>query len=381
MGTRSHDRVRGLVVGGGIVGAHCALAMALRGWEVTLCERDTTIDGPSVRSLGLIRLSGRADGEELKDAVYGRHRWLSLARRIPGLGVTPTGSITLLSTPAEMTVAKRYVRRFADRIELDILGPHALRGFAPEITGRVLGALWCKDDMTIKPATTVPRLLEYLEVAEGVSVHRATPVSRVERFDDHLIATTPSGVVSADVVFICTGHGDGPEIEGGWRTWAELETVHLEAAEVDLGVVPTLPTTDGSAFSLYAGFRDFLDDRSFRPDHEWIVAPDPSGTAMIGAVRHRPNAPPLTTIEQLIARTARIYGVAHPVVRRRWTSPITIHRGPTPQLIANPIPGVYVTSAFGQAGNTLAPSVALTIVETASEALSWRRGGRVTPPR
>src|SRR5206468_9376129 len=50
-----------IVVGGGIIGAACALELAARGASVTLIERDHLAAGASGRNLGLLVMPDHAD--------------------------------------------------------------------------------------------------------------------------------------------------------------------------------------------------------------------------------------------------------------------------------------------------------------------------------
>ena len=353
---------RGLVVGGGIVGAHCALAMALRGWSVTLCEASATPAGPSVRSLGLVRMSGRADGAELRDAVYGRQRWLSLARRIDGLGIQTAGTMTLLYDEVDTAVAEAYQRRYGDRIDLDVLTPQELRKLAPEVKADVAGALFCRDDMVIDPPRTVPRLLEYLENAEGVDVRRATEVTALERVGPHVVATTRYGPIHTDVAIACVGNGRALLDDSADE---ELTSFELEAIELNLGMQPSYPTTDSSAFLMYPGYRSVNESDKPEPDHEWAAVAHPSGSTMVGILRHRPGVESDATIEDLVERTVEVYRPPQVKRGRQWRSTLTGHVD-QPFHRSNPEEGIYIISAFGKLGNTLAPSIALQVVEQAA---------------
>ncbi len=310
----------------------------------------------------MIRISGRADGAELRDALYGLHRWRSLARRIPELPVTPTGSLTLLENQDQPDVAHEYVHRFGDRIQLEVIDNRRIGELAPEVKLATVGALWCGDDTCIDPVGTVPVLMDYLEFAEGVEVRRGTKALAVEPAGGHLVVNTSRGRIPADQVFVCIGHRTALTSSLDDRT--QLEQVELSWVEADLGVTPSLPITDSSAFDLYPGYRAITGVRDPDPDHEWIAATHPNGRTMIGIARRREGREPDTTTSDLVDRAEEVFGSSRPVVRADWSAPIT---RPKTGLFhsSTPIPGVTVLSAFGQMGNTLAAAIALQVVDDA----------------
>src|SRR5271169_6077383 len=93
---------RVVIVGGGIIGTMHALQACDRGWEVTHLEADAGPRRASVRNFGLVWVSGRASGPELELALRARQLWGEIAERSPGVGLRPTGSVTVAGTESEL---------------------------------------------------------------------------------------------------------------------------------------------------------------------------------------------------------------------------------------------------------------------------------------
>jgi glycine/D-amino acid oxidase-like deaminating enzyme len=355
--------LRGLVVGAGIVGAHSALAMALHGWVVTVCEASGRPGGPSVRNLGMIRCSGRSH-EEIRRALYSRQRWLSLADRVPGLGLRTTGSITLLNDAGEVEAASAILDDFSGTAHFDLLTGAETRALVPGIRRRVQAGLVSHDDMAVNTDVALPRLLRYLEHGEGVTIHRAMPVRRIEQRGDHLVAITPSTEIAADVVMVCTGQVPPSKMfEPGVFDTEPFETLTLEAADVLCPRIVGMPVTNATTFGVRPGYRETLGMSGDEPDHEWVLSPRDGYVARLGIIRHLPDRPASIHFDDLLAMTRDQLGW-RVQVRRVWRAP-TIRVPGREFHVASPLPGVVTASAFGQAGNTLAPAIARELIEEA----------------
>ena len=101
------DVERVVVVGGGVLGMMHALEARRRGHEVVHLEREPVPRGASVRNFGLIWVSGRAPGPELRPALRARARWAQIAVQVPGTGFRAVPSLTLAGDEAELALSRR----------------------------------------------------------------------------------------------------------------------------------------------------------------------------------------------------------------------------------------------------------------------------------
>src|ERR1700720_737444 len=83
-----------------------AVSARRRGLDVLHIEREPAARGASVRNFGLIWVSGRAPGEEIRLAQAGPGLWAGVAAQIPAVGLRAHGSLTVARTEEELLVVK-----------------------------------------------------------------------------------------------------------------------------------------------------------------------------------------------------------------------------------------------------------------------------------
>lgn len=124
---------RAVIVGGGILGTQHAWQAISRGWQVTHLEREAAPRGASVRNFGLIWVSGRAAGDELRLALRARGLWDEVAADCPGTGFRAVGSLTVAAHDHELTAleAAAKVSDAAERGFAMLSGDEARRRSPP----------------------------------------------------------------------------------------------------------------------------------------------------------------------------------------------------------------------------------------------------------
>ena len=152
-----------VVVGGGVLGTMHAVMARRRGYEVVHLEREAEARGASVRNFGLVWVSGRQAGAELRLALRARELWEELGAAVPGLGFRPAGSLTLAADDAELQVLKEAAGRpDADRRGFELLDPRVVRQVNPALRGELVGGLLCRADAIVEPRQLLPALRGYL---------------------------------------------------------------------------------------------------------------------------------------------------------------------------------------------------------------------------
>lgn len=343
------------MVGAGIVGSQVALAASLRGHEVTLIDRHHFLRGASSANLGAVRLSGRASGEELEMAIYSRTRWQAISKRVPAVGFTPAGSITLLENDREIAHAEAYVEAQRGSLNVGVIRGRDISSWEPAIAGTFPAAMVCSDDAWIRPGEAVPALLHYLESAEAVTVRLGHDLLGFEERASSIIAVTSEARIHADHVFVCPGP-DIPrplqEAAAGWPT----STVRLHAIELTPhGSPPNRLVTDASAFERYPGFsQGWASDG--RP--EWVVARSDKATLLVGIHRTRPEQQSDDGYQaELARRTAEVFGGEDGRPLRAWSA-LVLDCSDGPFLDVDWSPRVTAITGLGLRGNTLAPAIA-----------------------
>jgi glycine/D-amino acid oxidase-like deaminating enzyme len=351
----SGDARRILVVGGGIVGTQVALAASLRGHEVTLIDRHHSPHGASSANLGAVRLSGRAEGDELEMAIYGRTRWEAISKRVPAVGFTPSGSITLLRDEREIAHAETYADAHRDSLEVRVIRGRDISSWEPAIAGSFPAAMICTDDAWIRPGEAVPALIEYLRSAETVTVRLGHELLGLDDRASAIVAVTSGARIHADHVFVCPGPDIPAPLQDAAAAWPTA-MVRLHAVELAAhGAAPQRLVTDASAFGFYPGYSDGWTDDG-RP--EWVVARSDRRTLLVGIHRTRAEQQADNAYQDdLSARTAEVFGGIPQRPLRAWSAVVLDHQD-GPFLDVDWSPSVTVITGLGLRGNTLAPAIA-----------------------
>jgi glycine/D-amino acid oxidase-like deaminating enzyme len=97
-----------IIVGAGIVGLATARALAIRGYKVTLFERNEQAVGASIRNFGMIWPIGQATGPLFERAMLSRSIWKEICTEAH-IWHNEVGSMHLAYHDDELQVIKEYV--------------------------------------------------------------------------------------------------------------------------------------------------------------------------------------------------------------------------------------------------------------------------------
>jgi gamma-glutamylputrescine oxidase len=191
------------VVGGGITGCACALALAEGGLRVRLHEAREIAGGASGRNGGFA-LRGTAAPYDVAVASLGRARAVELWRatergldrleELAGDAFRRTGSLRLAADATELEELRaEYEALQADGFDADWLDQ-----LEPPLAGRFAGAIFHPRDASLHPGRWVRRLA--VRAAEaGVEIRERSRVESVEDVAaEHLVVATdgyPSGLL------------------------------------------------------------------------------------------------------------------------------------------------------------------------------------------
>ena len=166
-----------LVIGGGVVGAATALALAEGGCRVTLLEAEGLGGGATGAAMGhLVALDGSA--AELALCRLGLEGWRALA---PGLGPelewSGCGTLWLAADPEELALAAPRVGILrAAGIAADLLDARAVRELEPCLAPHLAGGLRVPGDVVVYPPAAA-RLLAGRAQALGARIRTGTRVA------------------------------------------------------------------------------------------------------------------------------------------------------------------------------------------------------------
>ena len=178
-----------VIVGGGVYGAGVAWELAKRGAEVILLEA-RQIAG---RASGGVGIRGvRANGRDLRELPLMRlayELWPSLADEVGApTGYERTGNLQLIEQERDYygEPSQAWTQE-QQGIPTQVLGAEALREIEPDLSERVIAALYCpKDGIADHTATT--HALAQAAQRLGVVIREDTPVSSLERRGNRMTA-------------------------------------------------------------------------------------------------------------------------------------------------------------------------------------------------
>lgn len=337
-----------LIVGGGIVGAACALSLAENGCRVTLFEAEGLGGGATSAAMGhLVALDGSP--EELALCRLGQARWRALA---PSLGATlefdPCGTLWVAADDEEMALVKPRCEAYrAAGIEAELLDAQAMHAVEPHLAKHLPGGMRVPGDSVIYPPAGARLLAEAAQRA-GATIRTGTTVASLEPEGVRLLDDT---FISAGCVVLAAGSASKallPQLplvrRKGHLAISERRPGFLKHQLVELGYLKSAHGSDADSVA-------------------FNLQPRPNGQLLLGSSRQfGDEAPDLRAdmLSRMIERALTyVPDLAEIPVIRAWTGfrPITRdHRpliGPMPSQ-----PNVFLACGHEGLGITTAPATA-----------------------
>jgi FAD dependent oxidoreductase TIGR03364 len=341
-----------------------------RGWSVTHLERDAEPRSATVRNFGMVWISGRAPGPELRHALRARELWEALGAAVPGVGFVPQGSLLVVWQPDELAVLEEVCARpDAHDRALRLVGPEEARRINPAVEGRILAALHCPLDAKVEPGACLPAIRAWLS-AMHADRYRYEPNRPVTAVDDGGVTDGTGERHRGDLVLLCPGATlDGPvaELVAG----RPLRRVRLQMLQTAPLPVPlTTMLADADSLRYYPGFDVPARARMHPADAvverhamQLLCAQRLDGELTVGDTHHYDEPFEVGLHDEpeqhLLGQLGRILGAPPPPVRRRWAGVYSQSTDPdriwhNEQVAA----GLAVVTGPGGRGMTLAPAIA-----------------------
>lgn len=330
-----------IVVGGGVIGAACARAAALRGLQVALCEPGPDRAAASGASAGMLAAQIEPSDDALRAlGVRGRDLYEALALTLGettglDIGFWRSGIARIAFDDAvAVQVRDEVARQRQAGLRCDWLEPHELQERFPGAAPGARGALFAPEDGAVDPAALTKALLaDASRLGVTVVPERVTRVTTAgERTTGVALA---SGTIDAPHVVIAAGAWS-PAI-GGLRRPLPVEPVRgqMAAAPWPAGTPPSI---------LYA-------------DHGYVLAR--GGEALMGSTMEHAGFDGRVTdagIDQVVAAATRLLptlGNARPT--RTWAGLRPLTPDGRPIVGADPkTEGLFFATGHGRNGILLA---------------------------
>ncbi len=190
-----------IIIGAGIVGLATARALAIRGYRVTVFERNERAVGASVRNFGMIWPIGQATGPMYERAMLSRSIWKTICTEA-NIWHDEVGSMHLAYHDDELQVMQEYVEVNRQYRNCSWFSPAEALEKSPAVNFNGLkGALWSGEEMILESRVAVAQIARYLADKFGVEFYWNTAISQIAH------PTVNAGKLSwaADEIFVCSG--------------------------------------------------------------------------------------------------------------------------------------------------------------------------------
>jgi FAD dependent oxidoreductase TIGR03364 len=255
-----------IIIGAGIVGLATARALAIRGYKITVFERNERAVGASIRNFGMVWPIGQATGHMYERAMLSRGIWKEICTEAR-IWHDEVGSLHLAYHNDELQAIKEYVE--ANRLYRDcsLLNPKQALQKSPAVNPAGLkGALWSGEEMIVESRVAIGQIASYLTEKYDVEFYWNTAICAV----DHPKVTSGSRSWEADEIFVCSGADFEtlyPELFLATEiTKCKLQMMRLVSQPDDWRIGPSL--CGGLSMIHYPGFQAAASLPSLRKRYE-----------------------------------------------------------------------------------------------------------------
>ena len=358
-----------VVVGGGVLGTMHALWALESGFDVVHLESDLAARSASVRNFGLVWVGGRAAGPELELALRSRELWEVLAEKVPEIGFRPAGSLTVGTSRQELALMEEaFEREDSAERQWELLDASDALEVNPELSGAVLGALYCGADAIVEPRAATQAIQGYMAEVPG---YRWLPGRSAVELADRAVRDDSGAWHRADWVFLCTG----ARLTGLVEQYVERPpTRRVRLQMLQTAPYPGRLTTavaDGDSMRYYPAFDlpgrrqlEPQDETAARSQAQLLVAQRTDGSLTIGDTHDYEEPFPFDLDEaaygHLLSKAAQLLRQPVPPVRRRWAGVYTEMVDKLRYLYWREeiLPAVEVVNGPGGRGMTCSPAIA-----------------------
>ena len=191
-----------IVIGAGIVGLATARALSLKGYKVTVIEKNEKAVGASIRNFGMVWPIGQPSGIMYNRAIRSKMIWKEVADSI-GLWYDECGSLHTAYYADEWMVLQELYEHFkAEGREVELMNKRDITmEFNSVNEYELIGGLYSSSEMIVDARTAINKIPEYLNEYLNVDFVWGKSITRIEGNK----AFSGSTVYEADLIFVCNG--------------------------------------------------------------------------------------------------------------------------------------------------------------------------------
>jgi D-hydroxyproline dehydrogenase subunit beta len=294
-----------VVIGAGMVGAACALALASAGLGVCVVDRAGPAAGTTASGEGNLLVSDKLPGPEAGLALRSIELWQELADRAGGqFEFERKGGVVVAHDDAQTAALTELAAAQRDNgVQNELLDGPGLRAAEPHIAASLPGGAYYPQDCQLQPMLAVSWLLA--EAARlGVRLAWGADVLAGQTANGRITAVrTSRGTVAAGAVVNAAGPWSGLVAArlGGWLP-VEPRRGHILVTE------PLPPLIQHKVYE--SGYVDTVMSDSDQPQCSAVVEGTRAGTVLIGSSREFAGfdrRPSLGILGRIAARAAALF--------------------------------------------------------------------------
>jgi len=189
-----------IVIGAGICGLATARALAVRGYKVTVIEKNEKAIGASIRNFGMIWPIGQPDGNLYEAAMSSRRIWKEVCDEA-AIWYEEAGSLHLAYADDEWTVLNELADIYSHR-GYELLSPEDVCARSPVTIREALkGGLYSSQELIVDPRVAMARIPKWLSKKYGVTLLFGKTVIDIA-YPYVFIGTEQ---FEADEIYVCSG--------------------------------------------------------------------------------------------------------------------------------------------------------------------------------
>lgn len=356
-----------IVIGAGIVGLATARALAVKGYKVTVLERNEKAVGASIRNFGMIWPIGQTSGSLYERAMLSRQIWKELCDDAK-IWYEESGSLHIAYDDLEHKVIEEYFEASVAERNCELFNAgQTIKKSQAVVPNKLKCSLFSKDEMIIDPREAVSKIPEYLSEKYAVQFRWNSGVTNV--FYPNVWVNKK--MYEADEIFICNGADFEtlfPELFAEQPlTKCKLQMMRIEAQKDGWRMGPAL--CGGLSLIHYKSFEaapslQLLKEKYIRELPEYLklgihvmVAQNQAGELTIGDSHEYGNTfDPFDKVyinELIIAYLSRFAQIKNDKITETWNGMYSKLTNGQTEMVCQPQNGVTVINALGGAGMTL----------------------------
>ncbi len=189
-----------IVIGAGIVGLATARALAIRGYKVTVIERNLKATGASIRNFGMIWPIGQPDGELYERAMLSKRIWKETCDDAK-IWYDEVGSLHVAYQQDEWMVLQELCEIYKERKYRLLTAEETRQKSSAIVADGLKGSLFSADEMIVDPRIVINGVAQWLQQKFDVKFIFGKAVTDI----CYPAVFSNNEVWEADEIYVCSG--------------------------------------------------------------------------------------------------------------------------------------------------------------------------------